>query len=1282
MEERDEQIGVVFVHGFISSGTVWDSFVRLIKEDPELKFVVPFQFTYETKIWELDPRRRIPSFDTTAANLQEYLDNEAGGFERLVLVAHSQGGLVVQKYLHHMIGDRGQGRELSRRIRKVILFACPNDGTEFLSALRRAFFHSNPQENQLRPLNEQITNTRRFVINRVVHAQGVSESSCSIPIVVYAGETDSIVQPASALSVFRDVWVLPGDHFTIVQPNSRQHRVYKALKQQLQAAAADRGPPIVTEWKDLPDRPPSEMEGLLAAMESIETLPYHLSGSRSLSDVYVQQQLRDLDTISLGKGETGKWGPAQLVGSALDAHEHVVVVGGSGQGKSTLTLRLAAELSAAWRTPTRRDSAPTSVPVIPIRVPADALLARKDSETAAWMETLVNASNRELNLLQDVALPAELLTQRVNGAQWLVIVDGLDKIRDPVAQSHIVGVLAQRMRTPNAPYRLLITTQPLAFEHLHRLEEAGAGCFGLDGFESEGALEQFARRWFSKRGDEGRAQQFLQSIDVAGLREIVQIPLLAAAAAVLFDPDQQLPHNKHDLYDDFLSRLWQQQKLRESLRLLKERLNGISKGQTLARWIEKNLEALLLHLAVVTTRSNSPLIPAATDWINSKGPKVSRKPHEWRQLIAEMLISAGWLEHRGRDVQFLHETIAEHLTAKAAAEALPTNFQPSDLAWRDCIHRALGHTDPKFSRSVLIHHARVNETGDDLLLWLRGGNDRYQRLALELLAEGIPVQMTHLDWLLPLIRHWICWADDTASRGLPLLASLAEDPRIPALLESLAKDPTLGATFRIESAETLARAHPGMKARAATALKQIIDGPIVGPGTQATAAHVLAGLGSQYEEKVVATLRAAIAEGIDWYGKRLAVEALRPFVAQGHQDAAEVLFELACFQDVESGQARKDAAEALLPVIDQVRIDLWRWAAALIDLRYWSSAIAVLRQLTEITASNPHATPSARVHDGQTIGADPPEEESLPATVQELLNEAKKELAKEPSFSERRVTRALREAVGHPGVNADTLTKASELLEELKRLHPLQETPRRTQPMEFSVVYPSPEEKAQQRSDKITWLAQEIDKEIAASEFVAYPLELLDLAHRALDWRMPDDIAVKAFRYIAQLDGVDAEILLKSAKMWVDLGPTYYQEIATVLRLITSRQVADPYERTQAARVLALLDPAYVNEAAMTVRQASNASRATPFERYCAAVELACLGPQFADEAVAALRNVLLKLPEVQLMSAVIILLMHIQANPELRADVEAGLQLLQAYDGDREWWASMVLDYVRAKPA
>ncbi|MFF4260321.1 alpha/beta fold hydrolase [Streptomyces sp. NPDC001663] len=236
------QLGVVFVHGFNSVPTMWDTFRALLDEDPDLAAVQALTFGYDTRVWQPHPLRRIPTFDTVADSLKEFLDTDAEDFNNLVLVSHSQGGLVVQRYLARMLVE-GRGEDLAR-IRQVVLFACPNNGSQLALTLRRALLRRNPQEQQLRPLNEQITDTQRIILRDVINAGRVTERTCPISFSVYAAETDNIVTAAAARSVFPDAAVLPGDHFSIVQPGSRAHRSYTTLKRLL-LAAVDGDPPVL-----------------------------------------------------------------------------------------------------------------------------------------------------------------------------------------------------------------------------------------------------------------------------------------------------------------------------------------------------------------------------------------------------------------------------------------------------------------------------------------------------------------------------------------------------------------------------------------------------------------------------------------------------------------------------------------------------------------------------------------------------------------------------------------------------------------------------------------------------------------------------------------------------------------------------------------------------------------------------------------------------------------------------------------------------------------------------
>lgn len=230
-DHADEHMGVVFVHGFFSNPDTWNPFKSLIAQDTELAFAEPLFFAYSSPRLNLNKLRQIPTYDDIAESLKVYLEVEAAKFKDLVLVTHSQGGLIVQRYLSRMLNE-GRGPEL-QRIRQIVLFACPNSGSEIALSLRRKWMTKNPQEKQLRPLNAAVTETHRAVLNRIVNAREVAPQSCPIPITAYAGENDNIVTPVSARSVFPDTGVLPGDHFQIIRPDGVEHRSYTTLKKKL-----------------------------------------------------------------------------------------------------------------------------------------------------------------------------------------------------------------------------------------------------------------------------------------------------------------------------------------------------------------------------------------------------------------------------------------------------------------------------------------------------------------------------------------------------------------------------------------------------------------------------------------------------------------------------------------------------------------------------------------------------------------------------------------------------------------------------------------------------------------------------------------------------------------------------------------------------------------------------------------------------------------------------------------------------------------------------------------
>ena len=179
-------------------------------------------FTYESPKVHFNPLRRIPDFEDVANVLATMIrkDERFNSRSCLVLVGHSQGGLIIQRMLTDAV-RAGRANEELARIRGVVLLATPNAGSELFLSARRAFgpFWRNPQERNLRPFNEQIAEMHAVLLERVIYAQRATTTSRPIRFDVYTGDADGIVPAHSARGLFPHTGALPGDHFSIIRPN-------------------------------------------------------------------------------------------------------------------------------------------------------------------------------------------------------------------------------------------------------------------------------------------------------------------------------------------------------------------------------------------------------------------------------------------------------------------------------------------------------------------------------------------------------------------------------------------------------------------------------------------------------------------------------------------------------------------------------------------------------------------------------------------------------------------------------------------------------------------------------------------------------------------------------------------------------------------------------------------------------------------------------------------------------------------------------------------------------
>ncbi|MDQ2874511.1 MAG: hypothetical protein M3Y33_06775 [Actinomycetota bacterium] len=237
---------LVTVHGFWSSPATWDRLTAVWQADNELQGLRIHGFGYPSPKKPSFPLSwtRIPDIDDLAQMLAAEYTTRVGTAQSVAFVTHSQGGLVLQRFLAWMTSE-GRARELAR-IRTVIMLACPTGGSQYLASVRHALgYGRHPQAASLEVLNRQVADAQRAVLARVVNASGADDHQCRIPFHVYAAGSDAIVPAASAQAAFPGAGTLAGNHATILDPAAPGNTTADIVKQHILTDVPER-PPVPT----------------------------------------------------------------------------------------------------------------------------------------------------------------------------------------------------------------------------------------------------------------------------------------------------------------------------------------------------------------------------------------------------------------------------------------------------------------------------------------------------------------------------------------------------------------------------------------------------------------------------------------------------------------------------------------------------------------------------------------------------------------------------------------------------------------------------------------------------------------------------------------------------------------------------------------------------------------------------------------------------------------------------------------------------------------------------
>lgn len=636
---------------------------------------------------------------------------------------------------------------------------------------------------------------------------------------------------------------------TAVQAHTIHGNVYLQAPPPADPSQCD--PPAT--WAEAADLP-ADIAGLLwAQQQSADLLPYQLPFARTpaLGTIYVRQDVsggvedtpaaharpapmldergRLVEIPTVKSVRVAVRPPSKLLRAALDSDPHLLVLGGPGQGKSTLTLRLCADIASHWALRTD-DDAPLAEPVIPLRVTARTLTKHLGSSFA---QALVDSVFAEHGRYLSGSLDPALFAGRVAGCRWLLLVDALDEVTDSALRATLVHTLSAWASLD--VYRILLTTRPTEGGALAALQRAGAARNELQPFD-EDALRRFARNWFEEIGDD-HADRFLHQIREAHLDELVEVPLLATIAAIVFEQyrDRPLPGNQYELYERYLA--------------------FIRSPSRVVDAFEEHRVELVEHLGRIRLTTESSLAVAAQDWAR-------RNDVSGIDGLLAYLLDVGPFVKRGNDIAFLHQSFAEHVAAKGAARELPSKFIPGHQAFAEVVHEAYPEESGVFARAVLLHYTHLHPAeADRVLRWLHGGGSEEHLLAARLLARHLPAGRPAVEEFLVTVQAWAMTTRDPARLILREASRATGHEGLIEWLAQLMHTPTMPRESRVEAAVALVvRLRCEHTDAAVGLLKSAIDDTSVGVDDRLIAAEALAHSGGSDREVAERGLRSVLAD--------------------------------------------------------------------------------------------------------------------------------------------------------------------------------------------------------------------------------------------------------------------------------------------------------------------------------------------------------------------------------------------------------------------------------------
>ena len=269
---------------------------------------------------------------------------------------------------------------------------------------------------------------------------------------------------------------------------------------------------------------PIELGGIYTEVNILPRRPANLR--KTLDELIAAAGVKGFDRFGIST-EPIKRLPAV---TALDSHQHLLIYGKPGSGKTTFLKRLAIECANG-------NLRPELVPVF---------VTLKDFAEADGSPTLLSYIERQWD-----GNPNSQVILRVGRA--LALLDGLDEVRDQdfVRVRRAIEAFTTEFYHCTIVLTCRIAAREYAFERFTEVEMADF---------TKPQIKAFAARWFDLQGEKRKASNFMKKLEAnSPVLELASSPLLLTLLCLVFQERNDFGGTRAELYQeglDILLRKW------------------------------------------------------------------------------------------------------------------------------------------------------------------------------------------------------------------------------------------------------------------------------------------------------------------------------------------------------------------------------------------------------------------------------------------------------------------------------------------------------------------------------------------------------------------------------------------------------------------------------------------------------------------------------------------------------------------------------------------------------